>query len=132
MNRGPALWPTRVAAGLGFLNGGYMIFDGLHRLITGDFVRIEGQLGPWADLASFVGIDPMGMGIPFVTMGFAWCVGVVGLLMRRRWGRITVLALAVVSLLYLVFGTIVSAAILALLFLERGQGSRRESAHADE
>ena len=49
--------------GVVVIAGGWMTFDGIHALVTGDFVtpksgRFEGQLGPWAPIPRALDIDP--------------------------------------------------------------------------
>lgn len=64
----------RIAIALGFILGTWSLVDGLHRLITGDFVRIHGQLGPWANLVSRAGLNPMQFGPVLIVMGLVWLV----------------------------------------------------------
>lgn len=73
MNSLPPL-PGRIAVTLGFLTGTWTLVDGLHRLITGDFVRIHGQLGPWAKLVASAGLNPMHFGPVFILMGIVCLV----------------------------------------------------------
>lgn len=65
----------RLAIILGFLLGTWTLLDGLHRFITGDYVRWHGQLGPWAGLVTKVGLNPMALGGVFVALGVLWLVG---------------------------------------------------------
>ena len=112
--------PTTVwmAGALGVLNGGWMIFDGAHAIVRGDFIRIEGQLGPWAPLIQKVGVAPLNMRYPFVLLGILWLAACGGLIARKKWGWQLALAMSVISLLYLFMGTVV-AAITFLLLLSR-------------
>jgi hypothetical protein len=102
---------------------GYMLFDGLHALITGDYVRptsgaYAGQLGPWAGLVASVGIDPLslGMKLVFVVYGAVWFGGLIGFVRGERWGWRAMAAGATGSSWYLLVGTIHSVLILLLLF----------------
>lgn len=73
----PDALPPRTAQAaivLGFLLGTWMLVDGTHRMITGDFIRLHGQLGPWATLASAAGLDPMRLGWVIVLFGVFWMV----------------------------------------------------------
>lgn len=54
--------------------GTWSLVDGLHRLITGDFVRIHRQLGPWANLVSRAGLNPMHFGPVLIAMGLLWLI----------------------------------------------------------
>src|SRR5262249_53093055 len=116
-------WSVWLLATLSFVNGAYLLFDGLHWVVAGDFIRIGGRLGRWADLVATVGTNPMRLGTAFLVLGAAWCAGAAGLLLRRRWARRITATLAVVSLPYLVFGTLISAAILILLSRRETQAS---------
>lgn len=96
-----------------------MVFDGARALMVGDYVTARGdQLGPWASVASAIGVDPRsaGMKMFFVGYGLLWLVGIGGYLARRRWGRRAMVAGAAGSLWYLVAGTVSSAVQLSLLF----------------
>ena len=108
-----------VAAALAIVNGGYLVIDSIHRFVLGDFFRIGGQLGPWAGLVGAVGIDPLAMGPVFLIIGVAQVVVAALLLLRRPSGDILVLALAVGTLWYLLFGTISSLFQIALIVASR-------------
>jgi hypothetical protein len=50
-------------AALALIAAGWMVFDGMHGLLTGDQVRPESgeyaaQLGPWSRVVSALGIEP--------------------------------------------------------------------------
>jgi hypothetical protein len=104
------------------LTGGWMAFDGAHALITGDFVtpasgEYAGQLGPWAAILRRAGIEPRspGVAVSFVVFGLAYLGALVSFLLRRWRPRGLLAACAVVSILYLPFGTVAGAAALAVL-----------------
>src|SRR5207244_12500397 len=65
----PLLRTAVVAAALAIISGGYLVIDAIHRFVVGDFLRIGGQLGPWAVLVGAVGIDPLSMGPVFLVIG---------------------------------------------------------------
>lgn len=116
-------------AALVVLTAGWMTFDGIHALVTGDFVtprsgQYAGQLGPWAAIPRAVGIDPRGDGVKvfFVAFGIAYLAALGVFLAGRRRGRGALAAGATVALLYLPFGTMASLAVLALLWRGRGSG----------
>ena len=104
----PLGWTAYVAAALALIDGGYMITDAIHRFALGDFIRIGGQLGPWTAVVSDVGIDPSAMGPGFLLVGAAQIMAAGLLLLRPRWGYLFVLAMAVATLWYLIFGTLSS------------------------
>ncbi|MGD0347054.1 MAG: hypothetical protein ABSA85_09870 [Terracidiphilus sp.] len=99
------------------LQGGYMLFDGVHRLLAGNY--FGGRLGPWAALVSAVGINPASMAPVFIVLGTLWLVGGVAFLFRARWSTGLLIAVSVISLAYLVFGTILSLIALAILLMRR-------------
>ena len=103
--------------GASWLLGWWMTYDGLHQRLWGDYVRMGGQLGPWAGLAEAVGINPQRLGLAFVALGLAFIGASFGIYWRRRWAYSVALVASAVSLLYLGFGTPVALACLILLLL---------------
>jgi hypothetical protein len=101
-----------------WLLGWWMTFDGLRQRLFGDYVRIGGQLGPWADLARALGVDPQRLGLTFVAVGLGLIGASFGVYLRRRWGYVSALLLSAVCLLYLGFGTPVALVSLILLLLK--------------
>lgn len=116
----PRGWRAAALGALVVLTAGYMAFDGARALLLGDYVTIDGQLGPWAALVEAVGVDPRGvpMKIFFVAYGAAWLVAL-GLHLAGRAGRRVMLAFAIGALWYLVIGTVAAAAQIALLATAR-------------
>jgi hypothetical protein len=102
---------------LTWLLGWWLVYDGLHQRLLGDYVRIGGQLGPWASLAQAIGLDPMRLSLPFIAVGFGLLSASFGVYWRRRWGYGIGLALCALSLLYLGFGLPVALLSLILLLL---------------
>ena len=109
-----------------FTSAGFMAFDGIHALTTGDYVRpaegrFAGQLGPWARIVSTIGIDPesIGMKLFFVTFGIAWLVALLSFLFGKKAGWVAMLTFAAGSLWYLVPGTLLSLCIIGLLLVPR-------------
>lgn len=98
--------------------GSWLIFDGLHQRITGDYVRVGGQLGPWAGLASAVGLNPAELAWPFIVLGNALIVSGVMLTQRRRWAYQVALLGSGLLLLYLGPGTLLALVALTLLLLK--------------
>lgn len=112
---------------LAVLNFGFMNFDGSRGLIVGDYVRPEtgehaGQLGPWAEVVKQVGIDPESntMKTIFLIWGTIGLIIAVSLAMNVKNASTYLLALSVLSLWYLVPGTVLSVLqIILLLILKR-------------
>jgi hypothetical protein len=122
-------WAGWLAAGLSFLEAAYMIIDGSRALATGSYItpkrgQYAGQLGPWAGLVRRLGIDPNGRGMKraFLVYGTVWIAIAVGFLSGFSWGWAAMLAAAVGSLWYLTAGTMISAAVMVLLFLSEVRG----------
>jgi hypothetical protein len=73
---------TILLAILGFAPALWMLFDGTRRLIVGDYVRINGQLGPWTHAVTAAGLDPMSRVVAtiFLGCGFARLFASIGYL----------------------------------------------------
>lgn len=112
---GAAPGSVRLYVVLAWLLGWWLVLDGLHQRLWGDYVRIGGQLGPWAGLALALGVDPQRLGMTFVALGFAMIGATFGVVLRRRWGYYAALVTAALGLLYLGFGLPVALACLVLL-----------------
>jgi hypothetical protein len=105
---------------IALLVGGWMIFDGIHVLITGKYFGPE-KPGPWSDLVSSVGVNPFDLGIPFIILGVLWILFLVGMLLKQSWGWYGAIFAAVATLWYLPVGTALSVLYIALLFLFRSK-----------
>jgi hypothetical protein len=110
-----APWSVWLYVLFSWLLGWWLVLDGLRQRVLGDYARIDGRLGPWADLATAAGIDPQRLGMAFVALGFGLIGASFGVLLRRRWGFGAALFTAAAGLLYLGFGT--PAAFLCLVCL---------------
>lgn len=127
-DRGWLRWPI---VALAVVEAGWMVFDGLRALIVGDYVTIpgpdgHGQLGPWTALVSAVGIEPRSglMKGVFVAYGLVW-LGITAAFVRKvRGSEGAMLAAAIGSLWYLVFGTLSSLIQIGLLLLLRQRHPR--------
>lgn len=110
-------WNEYVVAVLAALVSGWMAFDGIRALITGDYVTPKsgpyaGQLGPWASLVAQIGIDPRStkMKLLFAVYGLLWLAATVvfcffPFVAPVRW---VMFAAALGSLWYFPFGTFAS------------------------
>ncbi len=113
-----------IVVALALLEGGWLLFDGLHAFATGDYVtpssgKFAGQLGPWSHLWSGVGIDPRSVLVQSVHVGLgaAWVVAIASFAFRVTWAWAAMLTCAIAGLWYLPFGTILSVSQIALLLL---------------
>lgn len=98
--------------------GGWMIFDGIHVLITGKYFGPE-KPGPWSDLVSFFGINPFDLGILFIILGVLWLLFLAGMLLKKTRSWYGAVFTAVATLWYLPVGTVLSLIYIALLFVFR-------------
>lgn len=101
---------------IGLLNGGWMIFDGIHVLIKGKYFGPE-KPGPWSFFVSSVGIDPFKFGIPFITLGVLWIIAIAGLITNQTWDWYFAFIVAIMTLWYLPLGTILSIIFIALMII---------------
>jgi hypothetical protein len=101
--------------GCSWVLGWWMTFDGLHNRLFGDYVRLNGQLGPWAGLARAVGVEPNQLAFTFVAFGLGLIGASFGVYLRRPWGYAASVLISAVCLLYVGFGT--PLAVLCLLCL---------------
>ena len=105
---------------LSLLLGSWMVFDGTRKLVTGLYTGEDTVgIGPWAGFVSILGIDPTDMGIIFVLLGTAWIVNGVIVVIGGPWRYERVIAASLLTLFYLVPGTLVSVATLVLTAKER-------------
>jgi hypothetical protein len=109
---------------MSLINSGYMTFDGLRALITGDYIRPKtgeyaGQLGPWTKLAEKIGVDPMStlMKSIFVLFGIVGLVLTVAFAIGTDGSWKAMLVFNICSSWNLFFGTASSVLQILLLIL---------------
>jgi hypothetical protein len=105
------------------VNGAWMAFDGGRALVVGDYVTpssgpYAGELGPWAEVLSSVGLDPRSLLVKSVFVFYGLAVVCLALAFARkvRWSRCGLLVALPLGLWYLPFGTVLNAVSIALLF----------------
>jgi len=106
------------------INAGWMVFDGARALIVGDYVTPKsgmhaGQLGPWTYIVKAAGIDPRStiMKSIFVIYGSLYLLSALAFVLRIPGAWTAVLALAILGLWFLPFGTLINLLVITLLFL---------------
>lgn len=99
---------------LGFLNGGYMLLDGLYVLVKGKYIGPE-KPGPWADIFYRMQVDVFKLGPLFIAFGILWLAWLVTLWTRQDYASIFGIILSVMTLWYLPVGTLFSLIILVVL-----------------
>lgn len=119
----PSRWIVAVCA---LTVAGWFVFDGVHAVITGDYVtpssgRFAGQLGPWARLVDLVGIDPRStlMHVIFIAYGALWLPVIPLYLLKLPLTRLLMLAMAIGALWYIPFGTALCLVQIVLILLPR-------------
>ncbi|MFL6466613.1 MAG: hypothetical protein ACJ72Z_01505 [Pyrinomonadaceae bacterium] len=103
---------------LSLLNGLWMLIDGVYVLLNGKYIGPE-KPGPWASLLSFTGVDVFNLGPMFIGFGIAWLVFVFGLFAESSWAYWWGIIVALLTLWYLPFGTLISLIVLAALIFFR-------------
>jgi hypothetical protein len=86
-----------------------MIREGLYIRLFSD-VRNPDAL--WLLGVKKVGIDPLGMGWPWVVLGISWVSALLGVWLDLPWGRWTLWIVTVLSLLYVEIGTILAVLVI--------------------
>jgi len=105
-----------VILGLSFINGLWMLIDGIYVMLNGKYIGPE-KPGPWSSLLSVTGVDIFKLGPMFVGFGIAWLVLAFGLFTGSSWTYWLGIVVAALTLWYLPFGTIISLIVLiALIF----------------
>jgi hypothetical protein len=114
---------------LAFIEAGWLAFDGGRALVVGDYVtptsgQYAGELGPWANVVSAIGIDPRStlMKSIHVGLGTAWLAVIVCFALRMPWAWSGMLVCAVLGLWYLPFGTLLGVIQIVLLLLPPVRG----------
>jgi len=110
---------------LAALTGGWMLFDGMHVLLTGGYAS-DSQPGPWAALVAFIGLNPYRIGPLFVLLGILWLICTLAHLLGTGWGKPGATATAIATLWYVPVGTALSVVYLAVLLIPgRGRAPNR-------
>lgn len=99
---------------LSLLNGGWMIFDGLHVIRKGKYFGPD-EPGSWAKLVRDVGVDPFKIGPLFILLGVLWICASTGFLLGLSGAWAVLLAVAFCTLWYIKVGTVLSALTIILL-----------------
>ncbi len=117
-------WKNCLIAVLILTNSGYMVFDGVHAFVTGDYVTPKsgvsaGQLGPWSKAIQAVGLDPSSSLVKslFVFQGTVTLALLVCYLRRLPWAATALKVAAIAGLWYLPVGTFINILVLVLLFI---------------
>jgi len=99
---------------LGFLNGGYMLLDGIYVLIKGKYIAPQ-KPGPWATLFYKIKIDVFSLGPLFIAFGSLWLFWLYCLWTNQSWAYVLGIITSFLTLWYLPVGTIFSMIIFMIL-----------------
>ncbi len=122
---------------LSFMMYSYMVVDGSRALMIGDYFRpstgeYAGQLGPWAEVVKSVHIDPESdfMKWTFLLWGAIGLFIMVSLAMNVKDSAKALLVLTIMSLWYMMMGTMTGVLIIVLLIIHlRVQKKKRIAAN---
>lgn len=99
---------------LAFLNGAYMLLDGIVVLLKGKYIGPQ-KPGPWANLFYKLNIDVFRLGPLFVVFGLLWLAWLYGFQTSQNWAYMYGLIISIFTLWYLPIGTLFSVIIFVVL-----------------
>lgn len=105
---------------LALLNGGWMLFDGVHVIRRGKYFGPP-EPGPWSKIVVAVGLNPISLGPVFVGLGFVWLAAALGIIFGYGWGWWLSLAVAFCTLWYIPIGALFSLLSIAVLFYYKAE-----------
>jgi hypothetical protein len=97
--------------------GMWMSIEGLHLRLFGDTLTLFGAAGFFWQILEAVGIGAIHTAWPLITVGTAWIGAVSCVLIRLRGIDRFVLILGLISLLFLVSGTLLGGIVLICLWI---------------
>lgn len=103
---------------LGFLNGAYMLIDGIFVMLKGKYIGPE-KPGPWANIFYKLDVNVYKLGPLFIVFGVLWLIWLYGLWTNQPWALTFGIIVSVLTLWYLPVGTLFSLIILAVLLFAR-------------
>ena len=101
---------------LAALNGGWMIFDGIHVIRNGKYFGPP-EPGAWSKIISKCGLNPFSIGPLFIFLGVMWLISAIGLVLDFQWGYVALFITAISTLLYIKVVTIISIITICCLAL---------------
>ena len=103
---------------LSFIQGAFMLVDGIHVILKGKYIGPP-EPGPWAILFTKLGVDVFKLGPLFIVFGAAWLIFLYALITGQQWGFKYGIIISILTLWYLPVGTIISVIVLLALFFAR-------------
>ncbi len=101
---------------LSLINGTYMLIDGIYVIMNKKYIGPE-KPGPWANIFSYFNIDVFKLGPLFIVFGLAWICFALAYLYNMSYAFVLGMIMALTTIWYLPFGTIISLIVLALIFI---------------
>jgi hypothetical protein len=117
--RKPSITTSTISI-LSFIIGAWLVFDGIHKLLTGYYTGEQTiGLGPWATIVTAIGVQPADMALPFLFLGVIWIVNgiIVSLDANTRYER--AIAISIITMFYALPGTLVGTLTILLSLRER-------------
>lgn len=105
---------------LAFLNGAYMLLDGIVVVLKGKYIGPE-KPGPWARLFEALSFNVFRLGPLFIVYGILWLVWLYMFWTNQSNAYWFGLAISFLTLWYLPVGTLFSLAIIAILLFGRSK-----------
>lgn len=105
---------------LAFINGGFMLLDGIFVLLKGKYIGPE-KPGPWANLFYKLQVDVFKLGPLFIIYGIVWLIFIAGLWTQQSWAYTLGLAISILTLWYLPVGALLSIIVAVILFTSRAK-----------
>lgn len=103
---------------LAFLNGAFMLLDGIFVLLKGKYIGPE-KPGPWANLFYKLGVDVFKLGPLFIVFGLLWLTWLYAFWTQQPWAYRFGVLVSIFTLWYLPVGTFISIVVLVLLLAAR-------------
>jgi hypothetical protein len=103
---------------LAFINGGYMLLDGIYVLIKNKYIGPE-KPGPWVNLFYKLNVDVFKLGPLFIVFGLLWLGWLVCLWTNQPFAFIYGIIISILTLWYLPVGTLFSVIVLLVLLFAR-------------
>lgn len=107
-----------IIAVLSFINGSFMLTDGIYCFIKGKYIGPE-KPGPWANLFYKLNIDVFKLSPLFIIFGIAWLLFIFSLYTNQSLTFLLGIIISIATLWYIPFGTIISIAILIILLTSK-------------
>ena len=95
-----------------------MLLDGIYVILKGKYIGPD-KPGPWANLFYKLDINVFKLGPLFIILGIVWLIFLFGLWTSQSWTYLLGLIIAILTLWYLPFGTLLATIILIVLLTSR-------------